>query len=78
MKRGDLVQFRLNFPWSNGRERPWSDPALVMYQEDAEGHPAEVDIADGLWIVFMKGHECVIDESNYEIQHLTNALQVND
>ena len=77
MQRGDLIQFRLNFPHSNTRERPWSDPALVMYQEDPEGYPAE-EVADGLWIVFMKGRRCVIDEANYEIQHLTNALQVND
>jgi len=74
MKRGDLIQFRLNFPrpFANGRARPWSDPALVMYQEDPEGYPAE-EVADGLWIVFMKGRRCVIDEGNYEIQHLTNA-----
>ena len=52
MKRGDLIQFRLNFPHSNTRERPWSDPALVMYQEDPEGYPAE-EVDDGLWIVFM-------------------------
>ena len=77
MQRGDLIQFRLNFPWSNGRPRPWSDPALVMHQEDPEGYPPE-EVADGLWIVFMKGSMCVIDEGNYEIQHLTNALQVND
>ena len=41
MKRGDLIQFRLNFPYSNSRARPWSDPALVMYQEDPEGYPPE-------------------------------------
>ena len=72
MKRGDLIQFRLNFPHSNTRERPWSDPALVMYQEDPEGYPAE-EVADGLWIVFMKGRRCVIDEAHYDIKHLTNA-----
>lgn len=72
MKRGDLIQFRLNFPHSNTRERPWSDPALVMYQEDDEGSPC-AEIENGLWIVFMKGRRCVIDEGNYEIQHLTNA-----
>ena len=72
MKRGDLIQFRLNFPWSNGRARPWSDPALVMYQEDDEGSPC-AEIENGLWIVFMKGRRCVIDGGNYEIQHLTNA-----
>ena len=72
MQRGDLIQFRLNFPWSNGRPRPWSDPALVMYQEDDEGSPC-AEIENGLWIVFMKGRRCVIDEGNYEIQHLTNA-----
>ena len=72
MQRGDLIQFRLNFPHSNTRERPWSDPALVMYQEDPEGYPAE-EVAAGLWIVFMKGRRCVIDEANYDIQHLTNA-----
>ena len=74
MKRGDLIQFRLNFPWSNGRARPWSEPAIVMYQEDPEGYPLEESDA-GLWIVFMKGSRCVIDEGNYEIQHLTNTLQ---
>ena len=72
MQRGDLIQFRLNFPHSNTRERPWSDPALVMYQEDPEGHPS-AEIEDGVWIVFMKGRRCVIDEANYDIQHLTNA-----
>jgi len=74
MKRGDLIQFRLNFPHSNTRERPWSDPALVMYQEDDEGSPC-AEIENGLWIVFMKGRRCVIDEANYEIQHLTNTSQ---
>ena len=74
MQRGDLIQFRLNFPHSNTRERPWSDPALVMYQEDPEGYPPE-EVADGLWIVFMKGRRCVIDEGNYEIRHLTNTSQ---
>ena len=72
MQPGDLIQFRLNFPHSNTRERPWSDPALVMYQEDDEGSPC-AEIENGLWIVFMKGRRCVIDEGNYEIQHLTNA-----
>ena len=72
MKRGDLIQFRLNFPWSNGRPRPWSEPAVVMYQEDDEGSPC-AEIENGLWLVFMKGRRCVIDEGNYEIQHLTNA-----
>ena len=71
MKRGDLIRFRLNFPWSNGRERPWSAPALVMYQEDPEDYPS-AEIEDGLWIVFMKGRTCVIDESNYDIRPLTN------
>ena len=76
MKRGDLIQFRLNFPHSNTRERPWSDPALVMYQEDPEDYPPEeVGHKNGLWIVFMKGRRCVIDEGNYEIQHLTNTSQ---
>ena len=69
MKRGDLIQFRLNFPYSNSRARPWSEPAIVMYQEDPEGYPPEESDA-GLWIVFMKGRRCVIDEGNYEIQHL--------
>jgi len=45
-----------------------------MYQEDPEGYPS-AEIEDGLWIVFMKGRRCVIDEANYDIQHLTNALQ---
>ena len=72
MQPGDLIQFRLNFPWSNGRVRPWSEPAVVMYQEDPEGYP-RTEIEDGLWVVFMKGRRCVIDEANYEIQHLTNA-----
>ena len=72
MKRGDLIRFRLNFPWSNGRERPWSAPALVMYQEDPEDYPS-AEIEDGLWIVFMKGRRWVIDEANYDIKHLTNA-----
>ena len=74
MQPGDLIQFRLNFPYSNSRARPWSEPALVMYQEDPEGYPAE-EVADGLWIVFMKGRRCVIDESNYDIEHLTFSLQ---
>ena len=70
MKRGDLIQFRLNFPWSNGDLRPWSEPAIVMYQEDPEGYDEE-ESCGVLWIVFMKGRRCVIDEGNYDIQHLT-------
>jgi len=60
MQRGDLIQFRLNFPHSNTRERPWSDPALVIEPDE-----------ESLWIVLVRGRRCVIDEGNYEIQHLT-------
>ena len=63
MQPGDLIQFRLNFPPSSG-DWVWTRPALVIEPDE-----------ESLWIVLVRGRRCVIDEGNYEIQHLTNTLQ---
>ncbi len=61
MKVGDLISFK---PIDFGLGE-WSNPSIVMYEYP---NPNE-----GLWSVWCDGVFCVIDDSNYEILHLTSS-----
>ena len=62
MKAGDLISFK---PINFGLE-DWSIPSIVMGEYDKPN--------EGLWSIWCDGVYCVIDDSNYEIIHLTSSL----
>ena len=62
MKVGDLISFK---PINFGIE-DWSNPCIVMGEYESPN--------EGLWSVWCDGVFCVIDDTNYEILHLTGSL----
>jgi len=62
VKVGDLISFK---PINFGLE-DWSNPCIVMSEYESPN--------EGLWSVWCDGVFCVIDDTNYEILHLTSSL----
>ena len=62
MKVGDLISFK---PINFGLE-DWSNPCIVMSEYESPN--------EWLWSVWCHGVFCVIDDTNYEILHLTGSL----
>ena len=61
MRVGDLVRFRMSY----GMEVDYSPPALVI-----ERFPIP---DEALWVALCNGIRCVIDETNYEIQTISES-----
>jgi hypothetical protein len=58
VKRGDLIRFVPNWVRAN-----WSPPGVVIYQYP----PPD----EALWVVYVDGRQCVVEEDNSEIEVLT-------
>ena len=66
MKVGDLVRVK-NDPdtWLGHGNEDWSNPSIVVGEYESPN--------EGLWSIWCDGIYCVIDDTNYEILHLTGS-----
>ena len=60
------VGYRISFQPIDFGLGDWANPCIVMFEYDSPNK--------GLWSVWCDGVFCVIDDTNYEILHLTSSL----
>ena len=73
MKVGDLISFK---PKSFGDD-DWSNAGIVLdsYEHDDRWFGGWKDL---IWVVWIDGYKCMVNERNDDVTYLTTSLQEGD
>jgi len=67
VKVGDLISFKPG----GYSDNDYSNPAIVLHRFE----PTARATLPEMWVVWCEGFECLVDEENYDVVHLTSSLQ---